>query len=104
MLLAARLLKFADYGRTSDKFEGDTIQEKVADLMKKRSFSEDEAGDGWTIYSPNTEYAGDGTWLKVFFKDDQVAKVDLFDEVPEQVIESRKGFEGLFSYAQTFGD
>jgi hypothetical protein len=96
--------KTAGYGRNPEDFEGDTIEEQVADLMEKRTFGEEDKGDGWAIYARNTEYPSDATWLKVFFKDGAVTKVDLFDEVPEQVIESRKGFEGLFSFAQAFGD
>jgi hypothetical protein len=85
-------------------FEGDTIEEQVANLMEKRSFSEDGKGNGWVIYSRNTEYAGDGTWLKVFFKDGKVTKTDMFDEEPENVLETRLGFDGLHSFTQAFGD
>jgi hypothetical protein len=86
------------------QYEGGTIEEQVANLMEKRSFSEDGKGDGWVIYSRNTEYKGDGTWLKVFFKDGKVAKTDMFDEEPENVLETRLGFDGLHSFTQAFGD
>jgi hypothetical protein len=85
-------------------FDGDTIEEQVANLMEKRSFSEDGKGDGWVIYSRNTEYEGDGTWLKVFFKDGKVTKTDMFDEEPQNVLETRLGFDGLHSFTQAFGD
>jgi hypothetical protein len=85
-------------------YEGGTIEEQVANLMEKRSFSEDGKGNGWVIYSRNTEYPDDGTWLKVFFKDGKVAKTDMFDEEPENVLETRVGFDGLHSFTQAFGD
>lgn len=85
-------------------FEGDTIEKQVANLMERRSFSKGEEGDGWAIYSRNTDYEGDGTWLKVFFKDGKVAKCDMFDEEPENVLDTRLGFEGVFSFTQTYGD
>jgi hypothetical protein len=86
------------------QYEGGTIEEQVANLMEKRSFSEDGKGDGWVIYSRNTEYEGDGTWLKVFFKDGKVSKTDMFDEEPQNVLETRLGFDGLHSFTQAFGD
>src|SRR5271166_64459 len=85
-------------------FEGGTIEEQVANLKERRSFSEDGKGDGWVIYSRNTEYEGDGTWLKVFFKDGKVTKTDMFDEEPENVLDTRLGFDGLHSFTQAFGD
>jgi hypothetical protein len=97
------LLKTA-FGRHPEDFEGDTIEEQVADLMEHRSFNADDSGPGWAIYSRGSGYPEDSTWLKVFFKDGEVTKVDMFDEVPEQVIETRKGFDGAFSFAQAFGD
>jgi hypothetical protein len=84
--------------------DGDTIEEKVATLMEKRSFNQDSTGDGYAIYSRGTEYEDTAVWLKVFFKDDKVVKVSMFDEEPERVINTRLGFEGVLSYASTFGD
>jgi len=86
------------------QYEGGTIEEQVANLMEKRSFSEDGKGNDWVIYSRNTEYADDGTWLKVFFKDGKVTKTDMFDEEPQNVLETRLGFDGLHSFTQAFGD
>jgi len=87
-----------------DNYEGDTIEEQVAHLMEQRSFSEDGKGDDWAIYSRNTEYPGDGTWIKVFFKGGKVTKADMFDREPENVLETRLGFDGVHSFTQAYGD
>jgi hypothetical protein len=77
---------------------------EVAKLMEKRSFSQGQTGDGWAIYFRNTDYPGDGIWLKVFFADGKVSKTDMFDEEPQNVIETRLGFDGLVGFTQTLGD
>jgi hypothetical protein len=96
MKLTARFLQKAD------------TESDVAELMAKRSFSEEkretEYGTGWIIYSRKTEYPGEGIWLKVFLKDGKVAKTDMFDEEPENVVATKLGWDGLRSFTNTFGD
>ena len=91
MNLTARLLQ-----RTA------SIEEQLQDLMERRSFTQEERGPNWFVFARETSHGK--VWLKIFTDGGQVTKTDMFDEVPEQVINTRLGWDGLKSFTNTFGD
>lgn len=90
--------------RSAADMDDGSIEDQVADLMMRRCFSEGQRGADWATYSRNEDDPDGGVYLKVFFKDGQVSKTDMFDKEPENVIETRVGWAGLRSYTNTFGD
>ena len=74
-------------------YKGKTIEQQVASLMEQRAFSKDTSGKGWAVYE---RHDGD-IQIKVYFKDGKVDRAVMDGR-------ARKGFEGLHSLTQTFGD
>ena len=88
-------------------FKRASVYDQIHELMEKRSFNEEDKGNNWAIFSRNTEYAaGDGIRIKVYWKGNTVLKTDMLDPEPGEdgVLTTRLGWEGLNSFAQTYGD
>ncbi len=94
----------AKFGSWEHPEEAGSVEDRIADQMEKRSFSEEEVGDDWLEFSRNTDYEGDGTWIRVHYKDGEVTKVECWSGDRSGSPTTREGWDGLVSFTNTYGD
>ncbi len=94
----------AKFGSWEHPEEAGSVEDRIADQMEKRSFSEEEVGDDWLEFSHNTDYEGDGTWIRVHYKDGEVTKVECWSGDRSGSPTTREGWDGLVSFTNTYGD
>jgi phage-related protein (TIGR01555 family) len=100
-------------------FKGATIEERVSDLMECRSFGYEAEGDDFVDYSrgdyrngshskdqwKNVPLSARGRWCRVYFKAGKVDRCECYSsEGLDAEKDVRKGWEGLFSFTQAYGD
>jgi hypothetical protein len=87
-----------------DMNAGSDSIETVDHMMEMRSFGKDNNSVTRRMYSRNTEYEGDGTWIQVNFVNGKVGKVQCWNGSRTAKPQVANGIKGIQRFTSTYGD